>query len=159
MRTALFDLRTTEERACPAGHAQVLCCHPLRFAGGRPRPFPTLYWLACPELDRQLSELERTGWIARIQQRIARDVALKRRVAADHRAYIDERWRRLSAGEREAVRDHGLEETLRRRGIGGILDFKSVKCLHLHYAHRLAADNVIGELIEREGLLRPCGSP
>lgn len=156
MRTTLEDLTTTVEQVCRAGHARVLRCHPLRFQDGRPALFPTLFWLACPDLDQQLSELERCGWIARIQRRIETDHALKERVAADHQACIDERWSMLSVAEQDVVRAHGLEENLRRRGIGGILEFQSVKCLHLHYAHRLAANNAIGELLEQEGLLDPC---
>ena len=166
MRTTLKDLTTTVERNCPAGHALILRCHPLRFRrhplrfeDGRPRPFPTLFWLACADLDRQLSELERSGWIARLQARIASDTELRLRVAGDHQAYIDERWSMLSAADQAAVNAHGLGDNLRRRGIGGILDFTSVKCLHLHYAHHLAAGNAIGEWIEREGRLSPCGAP
>ncbi|MFH0946683.1 MAG: DUF501 domain-containing protein [Planctomycetota bacterium] len=156
MRQTHADLRTDIVRACPDGHPLVLRCHPLRRSPGRPVPFPTLYWLACCEVDRQVAELERAGWIARVQSRLRTDDQFRMSVAADHESYIEQRWERLSPEEQADVRAHGLETDFLSLGIGGIRDFNMVKCLHLHYAHHLADANSIGAWLDQEGLIQPC---
>jgi uncharacterized protein len=158
-RTARFpDLRTSVVRTCPAGHPLVLRCAPLRIVGGRPLPFPTLYWLACDEVARQLSQLERTGAIERIQSLLREDVALRDAIASDHRAYAAEREALLEPEERLLLSEHALLEPLRARGIGGIEDPATVKCLHLHYAHHLARGSTIGRLIEQITPIRLCAA-
>ena len=139
---------STVIRRCPVGHDLVLRCHPLRRDRERPEPFPTLFWLACDAVGAQIARLEYAGGVAEIERRIAADTELRARVHADHDAYIAERWALLSEAEQHRVAVAGLTRSLRERGIGGITNRDSVKCLHLHYAHHLARDSAIGELIE-----------
>lgn len=156
MRQTYADLKTDIVRACPGGHPLVVRCHPLRRSAGRPSPFPTLYWLACEEVDRQVSELERIGWIARVQSRLQADEQFRMSVAADHESYIEQRWGRLSLEEQALVRAQGLAKNFQSLGIGGIRNWGTVKCLHLHYAHHLADTNSIGAWLDEEGLILPC---
>ena len=74
----------------------------------------------------------------------------------DHEGYVAERWSLLDATEREEVRAAGLAEVFEKRGIGGLGNWQSVKCLHLHFAHHLARENAIGALLADEYGLRPC---
>ena len=92
------DVRSEVETTCPAGHDQVLRCHPLRLGGERFEPFPTLFWLVCPQLTYDLSRLEHEGWITRLQERLANDEAFRAEVERDHEVYAQERWSLLSEG-------------------------------------------------------------
>ena len=125
-------------------------------------PFPTLYWLSCPQISRGISELEREGYVRRFQQRIedeAEEFGVKWWNC--HEQYANERWRLLSTHDRDWLLMPGeLKETQRRQsmremiemsGVAGtnhhicygggqelgdiILCVPSVKCLHSHYAH------------------------
>ncbi|MDJ0521673.1 MAG: DUF501 domain-containing protein [Planctomycetota bacterium] len=153
------DVLSTVETRCPAGHPQVLRCHPLRTGEGRFAPFPTQFWLVCPQLTYALSRLEHDGWITRLQDRIREDETFRLEVAGDHARYADERWAMLSSEEQEEVRRRGLESDLRERGIGGTRDRNMVKCLHLHYAFHLARGSAIGRVLDDLGVLAPCVSP
>lgn len=152
------DVRSTVETRCPSGHPQVLRCYPLRTGSGRFEPFPTLFWLVCPALRAALSRLEHEGWIRRLGQRLRDDAAFLASVESDHASYATERWSLLSAPDRDEIRRRGLEGELTKTGIGGIRDWATVKCLHLHYAHHLARGSAIGRALEAVGALRPCAA-
>ncbi|QQE13392.1 DUF501 domain-containing protein [Planctomycetota bacterium] len=130
--------------------------HSVRCDGGEKLiPFPTLYWLTSPRLSVVLSDMERRGAIDQLQQKIMSNGELEHQVADDHRAYINKRWDLLTQADRKVVEaSPTLLETLRARGIGGISNFLMIKCLHLHYAHHLAAlccdgnGSAVGRLIE-----------
>ena len=132
------------ETRCPVGHPQVVRVYPL--VDGE--PFPTLFWLSCPSLVRQIAQLEHQGLIADLEALIARDDDLRAGLFENHRAYIAERWNELSARDRQGVRDRGMADVFWERGIGGILNWTTVKCLHLHYAHHRARANVLGAWID-----------
>ncbi len=149
---------------CPAGHPSVIVNYPLRRVRSRlhpdepPRvvPFPTLYWLTCPSLRQQVSHLERDGLIGVIEAEIAGDDSLRAAVERDHANYIVQRRALLTAVDRALVVQLGLNSDFDSRGIGGIVNRATVKCLHLHLAHHLAAGNAIGAiLVERYGV--KCG--
>lgn len=105
---------------CPSGHPLVIRNDPLDRRG---EPFPTLYWLTCPEAVKAVSRLESQGWIKRLERRAEDDRAWGDAVAAAHRAYAEDRGRSVAGGQRWG-------------GVGGAR--AGVKCLHAHYAHHLA---------------------
>lgn len=140
------------ETRCPVGHPQVVRVYPL--VDGE--PFPTLFWLSCPSLVRQISQLEHQGLVSRLEELVARDDELRARYFDDHRAYIRERWNELSERDRGWIDDQALSDVYHERGIGGILNWASVKCLHLHYAHHLARANVLGAWIDKHYQIDPC---
>lgn len=141
------------EHRCPASHPQVIRVYPL-IEG---KPFPTLFWLTCPEVVRQISRLEHEGWIERLEELIQSDPELRRRYHESHRAYIRERWEALSEEDRRWVEAHGLLEVFQGRGIGGLRNWDRVKCLHMHYAHYQArGENPIGKWIEERFPIREC---
>lgn len=145
-------VRAVEAR-CPVGHPQVIRVYPLVEG----EPFPTLFWLTCPSLVGQISQLEHRGTIAELEATLARDANLRRRYEDDHRAYIAERWHELSERDRRWVEAQGLSDAFLERGIGGIRHWSSVKCLHLHYAHHRARANVLGAWIDARYDLVACG--
>jgi len=130
--------------------------YPLRRGrDGRPEPFPTLYWLTDPRLCRDVADLERRGTIRAIEAEAGRDAGLRAALAEDHARYARRRWAALTAGDRRAVEAAGLVEALRDRGVGGVADFATIKCLHAHVAHHLgdpAGNAVARRLVEEYGL-------
>ncbi len=130
-------------RRCRYGFPQVIRVHPIVDAV----PFPTLYWLTCPFLTRRIDRLEAGGWIGRLEQRLGSDPGLQARLRVAREAYIRERYALLSEAERREVDARGWEENLLGRGIGGIAEANRIKCLHLHVAHALVAENPVGALV------------
>jgi exopolyphosphatase / guanosine-5'-triphosphate,3'-diphosphate pyrophosphatase len=105
---------------CPGGHPLVIRNRPYDAEG---RPFPTLFWLTCPDAVRAVSRLESDGWIARLNARAERDPAYGEALERTHAEYARERDREADGTEIEG-------------GVGGTR--RGVKCLHAHYANHLA---------------------
>jgi exopolyphosphatase / guanosine-5'-triphosphate,3'-diphosphate pyrophosphatase len=112
---------------CRGGHPLVIRNAPLDERGD---PFPTTFWLTCPDAVRAVSRLEAEGWISRLNEQLESDLGFAEAVAQAHAEYARERARDDPAAER-----HG--------GVGGTR--KGLKCLHAHYANHLAGgDDVVG---------------
>jgi exopolyphosphatase/guanosine-5'-triphosphate,3'-diphosphate pyrophosphatase len=118
---------------CPGGHPLVIRNHPFDPDG---RPFPTLFWLTCPDAVRAVARLEAGGWIAELNERAASDAAFAEAVARAHDDYASER-----ASDATQAGEFG--------GVGGTR--RGIKCLHAHYANRVAggADPVGDWVAER----------
>jgi exopolyphosphatase / guanosine-5'-triphosphate,3'-diphosphate pyrophosphatase len=111
---------------CPPDHPLVIRNHPVGPDGA---PFPTLYWLTCPQAVKAVSRLESEGWI----RRLGVDQSIRDGFERAHREY---------AAERGALAD-GAEAW---GGVGGTRS--GVKCLHAHYAYHLAGgDDPVGEWV------------
>ena len=112
---------------CTGGHPLVIRNAPLDVNG---EPFPTTYWLTCPDAVKAVARIESEGWIARLNDRVQDDEAFDEALEAAHRAYASERGADLP----EAAAWGGVAGT--RTG---------VKCLHAHYAYHLAGgDDPVG---------------
>ena len=142
---------------CPEGHPAVITNHPLHIKANRIAPFPTMFWLSCPELGRIISRLEMSGLIQQLDDRLAQDDELAAALQSDHERYVVQRWQLLNETEQLQVRDAGLYDMFQKRGIGGLNHWRSVKCLHLHFAHHLADSNAIGAILSEEFGVQPCG--
>ena len=112
---------------CTGGHPLVIRNAPLDANGD---PFPTTYWLTCPDAVKAVARVESEGWIARLNDRVQDDEAFDDALEIAHRAYAEER----GADLHEA------------RGWGGVAGTRTgVKCLHAHYAYHLAGgDDPVG---------------
>lgn len=86
-------------------------------------PFPTLYWLTCPETVKAVSRLESEGWIKRLAEQAEVDPELRTALRLAHEEYARDR----------AELHPGAEAW---GGVGGAAS--GVKCLHAHYAYHLA---------------------
>lgn len=125
----------TVVKRCSFGYPMVLETSPL--VGGK--PFPTLHWLTCPHLRKEISRLEAEGHIKRYQEIL--------KVSPVFRQLF------LEAVEADRKRKKELSKTLQgetawieKLGIGGVRNPLNVKCLHLHVASYLAGiPNPIGE--------------
>ena len=95
-------------------------------------PLPTTYWLVDPELSRAIARLEADGGV-----RAAEDTVDPDALAAAHVRYAAERDARI-APDHDGPRPFG--------GVGGTRI--GVKCLHAHYAYRLAGgDDPVGDWV------------
>jgi len=114
---------------CPFGRPAVTEQAPFDESG---EPFPTTYWLTCPQLVAKLARVEAAGGV--------------------------ERWSRLAREDPElrASAERGHEEQRRLRperdaGIGGQTRTGGLKCLHAHAAFALARPGYeLGEQIVAE---------
>jgi exopolyphosphatase / guanosine-5'-triphosphate,3'-diphosphate pyrophosphatase len=112
---------------CTIGHPFVIRNRPIDPEGN---PFPTIYWLTCPDTVKLVSQLESEGWIASLNNRYDVDPEFREAVDEAHGAY---------AAEREEM----LPGAGGGGGVGGTR--RKIKCLHAHYAYHLAGgDDVVG---------------
>ena len=112
---------------CPLGHPLVIRNAPFDASGA---PFPTTFWLTCPDAVRAVSRLEAGGEIGRLNERYDADPAFHEAV---DRAHAD-------AGQERA---RFAPEARSWGGVGGTR--RGIKCLHAHYANHLAGgDDVVG---------------
>ncbi len=112
---------------CVGEHPLVIRNAPIDADG---RPFPTLFWLTCPDAVKAVSRVEASGAIAELNARADTDAAFASSVSRAHEAYARERARD----------DHGAKAS---GGVGGTR--VGVKCLHAHYANHLAGgDDPVG---------------
>ncbi len=113
-------------------------------------PFPTLYWLTCPILKKEISHIEKDGWVGKLENEYFQVgsenlAALKK----NHADYRDQRIALLdSVGISWDKIPEQMAEIIKTTGIGGIHDFDHIKCLHLHYAHHLASENQVGKVMD-----------
>src|ERR671930_1399421 len=122
---------------CSGCHTLVVRNRPFGASG---KPFPTLYWLTCPDAVRAVSALESEGWIDRLEREFDPEA-----IAGIHRAYAEERARLAPE-----ARSWG--------GVGGTAT--GLKCLHAHYAyHVVGGEDAVGawvahrvEPLHEEGL-------
>ena len=99
-----------------------------------------MLWLVCPDLVRRISELEAAGLVQAFDDRLRHDEqqAARHRLRQAHQSYVAARWRLLSDEHRSYIEQQGWRQTFEEGGIGGITDWTTVKCLHVHYADWLA---------------------
>lgn len=126
-----------------AGNPRVIAVYPLMEQAGQMVPFPTYYWLVDPVLHKQLANLERQGVVKQIEQILQDDEELMQRYHNDHRRYINQRLSALPPIDRIRAGD------LKTKGIAGIADWNTVKCLHAHLAHELSdpEGNTVAQII------------
>lgn len=114
---------------CHLGVPMVIESHPVLEDGS---PFPTLYWLTCPILNKRVSTLESEGSMNDVTDRLRTDPSLQRRLADAIDRY------RAQRDAHSVIKESGGPP-------GGGPD--RVKCLHSHVAHELAGGaNPIGSI-------------
>src|SRR5687768_16704775 len=127
---------------CPFGAPAVTGQAPYDEDGN---PFPTTYYLTCPQLVAAVARLEAAGGVERWSRALEDDEEL----AADlERATAEQRRIRRELGEDARGDDGGSSLEL---GIGGSANPRRLKCLHAHVAYGLANPGyLLGERVLAE---------
>ncbi|MHB1243132.1 MAG: DUF501 domain-containing protein [Gaiellaceae bacterium] len=128
---------------CPFGAPAVTEQAPYDANGD---PFPTTYYLTCPQLVAAVARLEAAGGVERWSEAVEQDPVL----AADlERATEEQRRVRHELAGGRTGRDAGASLGL---GIAGSANPRRLKCLHAHAAYALAhpgyllGERVLGEI-------------
>jgi hypothetical protein len=118
-------------------------------------PFPTLYWLCHNEIRRAIGDLERTGHVRLLQERLNSNPDDAKSFRQAHDDYARERWLSLTEQDRAAVEEHhdGMTLMLQDSGVSGTdyrcTEVPNIKCLHAHYAHyRSSSGNLVGKWVD-----------
>lgn len=123
---------------CSFGFPTVILSYPIRDGV----PFPTIHYLTCPYLTKEISRLEEKGLIEKFEDLIKFDEEFRKRYENSHNEVINKRVSILSKADEKWLK------VLSTVGTGGIRDFSTVKCLHLHVADYLAGiNNPVGESV------------
>ncbi|MEW6088820.1 MAG: DUF501 domain-containing protein [bacterium] len=109
-----------------------------------PELSPTIFWLTCPHEIYLISRLESDGLIKKIKNKFIINTSLKENIITINKNF---------AGYRKKFYPPGLSikrvKSLEGKGIDGIKDLSSLKCLHSHWAYHIAVKkNPIGNIIE-----------
>lgn len=135
-------------KRCSWGYPQVILCYPLKEG----KPFPTLYWLTCPYLNKYVGELESKGTISSFLKLVKINEDFKNKLEEANKSYAQQRVSLLSDYIRNflKVRFPSYWEAIQERGVGGVMESEGVKCLHAHVAYYLAGGKTpIGEEVLR----------
>lgn len=146
---------------CEHGFPQVIVNRPVFAPESQIEIFPTLYWLTCPYLRREIALLEGEGLIAQFEERIATDEEFAKKVEDNHREYAARRLALIPVEVRNRLQEEYPEryQVLAESGVGGIRNPEGVKCLHTHVADYLAeGKNVIGAEVMKL-LAKPSSCP
>jgi hypothetical protein len=134
-------------RFCVYDYPQVITNRPLIVLEPDIEIFPTLYWLTCPYLNKEVAQLEADGFIAQFEQRIDEDPEFAAAVRKNHADYAARRLALIPVEVRERMgKDYPQRyQVLAETGVGGTRNPHGVKCLHAHVADYLVnGENVIG---------------
>ncbi|GFH51089.1 hypothetical protein CTEN210_07565 [Chaetoceros tenuissimus] len=104
-------------------------------------PFPTMIWLTHPVLKTLISQVElgSTDNVTKMQEKLHSKKEYLDKMKLAHESYGTDRWNLLTEDDRDDVTKRKWTEALgNKRGVAGIRNFGSIKCLHTHSAHYLA---------------------
>lgn len=104
-------------------------------------PFPTMYWLTHPYLRTLISqiEIEPTHNVKAMEQKLLSHPDYLESMHNAHVSYGTQRWNLLTDEERIYAEERKWIDALASgRGVAGIRNFETIKCLHAHAAHYLA---------------------
>lgn len=121
-------------------------------------PFPTLFWLCNADIGRAIGDLERTGHVTILQERLNNDEENAKMFRQAHDDYAQERWLSLTAQHRESLElyHNGMRAMLQESGVSGTAyhhaAVPNIKCLHAHYAHYRSSNsptegNLVGKWV------------
>lgn len=130
--------------SCANGVPLVLKMHPLVDN----KPFPTLYWLSSKDLHKAISQIEMIGTVKQLEQRLQDDPDWMAAYQENQREYVATRWANCSSEETALLTRLGYAGLMDTYGIGGLRDWQQIRCLHMHYAHHLCGNNVIGQWLD-----------
>ena len=140
-------------KRCQSNYPQVIITAPiLKKENGEVGIFPTTFWLSCPQLNYRIGQLETKGLVKEIKKEIGQDENLVTRLNQAHQNYAQARLSLVNDNKLDKLKEDsfGQYKVLKNSGVGGILNFSGLKCLHTHYAHYLVDQiNPVGEKVDK----------
>ncbi|MFG1489228.1 DUF501 domain-containing protein, partial [Oceanospirillum sp. HFRX-1_2] len=106
------------------------------------------YWMTSELLKKEISHIEARGEIKALEERLIEDPEFLAQYHASHQDYVDQRWHYMTEEERVFAEQAGFLKLLKEKGIGGIANWDTVRCLHTQYAHHLCGRNVVGQWMD-----------
>lgn len=141
---------------CSYGYPVVLKTAPLLVHDSNEfEVFPTLYWLSCPRRKEKVARIESSGYIGKLEGELASNPELKEEYLKNEKSYLEEQSTLITEEEKEFLEKKGAQDAL-TRGIGGIESDEHIKCLHLHLAHQIADENVLGRILQERFKFTDC---
>jgi hypothetical protein len=113
-------------------------------------PFPTIYWVTHPRLRALISKLELDQVGVALEKKLKEDLVAMEQMKRAHLLYGQERQALLQESDWEWIRQRNWQDAFgENRGVAGIRNPASVKCLHAHAAHYWSGceENVIGKWV------------
>lgn len=107
-----------------------------------------ILWLTCPYLNEKIHAIEDLGYISRISRFVSNNHQMKEKMSAAHSHFYYLRKRLY----RDFFKDLYPEKLigLFNTGVGGVRDYTSLKCLHMHFSHyRIYDNNIAGYITQR----------
>ncbi|NLJ83846.1 MAG: DUF501 domain-containing protein [Halanaerobiaceae bacterium] len=132
---------------CPFQKPAVLLTEPYSEEKG---VFPTIYWLSCPYLVKEIARLEARGYVKSYSLLVKEDRDFRERLRTAHKKYAEKRMALLSGEKVEKLKagSPAIYRVLKDSGVGGINNLEGIKCLHVHVADYLVnKENPIGEKV------------
>ena len=115
------------------------------------KPFPNMYWLSDRKICKEIDHIESRGFVKELENNIIpNNPDLIQSLVEDHKKYIAKRWKYFEQEYELDSIEEVYKQALKEKGIGGLMKFDRVRCLHMHYAHYLVDGNSIGQLIEEK---------
>jgi hypothetical protein len=144
-------IRAIVER-CKYGYPKIVLLDPSLQEGSpvmlNYQSLSNLMWLTCPYLNNEIHELENEGYIKKISDFINNDNDFKALMKSAHanfyflRNYIYWKYVKKTTD--------GKPMDIFTKGIGGIRELDSLKCLHVHFCHySIYKCNVAGHITYR----------
>jgi len=116
-------------------------------------PFPTIFWVTNPHIRALISKLELQQYGIKYEKDLADNKEAQEFMNTAHVNYGKEREKVITKEDWEWIRTRKWEGAFAKtRGVAGIRNPRSVKCLHAHAAHFWSGctDNVIGGWVAKE---------
>ena len=118
-------------------------------------PFPTIYWVTHPRLRALISKLELDHVGVALEKKLKEDTVATEQMKSAHLLYGQERQALLQESDWEWIRKRNWQDAFgENRGVAGIRNPASVKCLHAHAAHYWSGceENIIGKWVAEKVL-------
>lgn len=116
-------------------------------------PFPTIYWVTHPRIKALISKLELDKWGTKLEKRLQEESDALESMQRAHKEYGQERYNMITTEDREWIQQRKWDAAFAvTRGVAGIRNYASIKCLHAHAAHYWSGcqDNIVGKWVAKE---------
>lgn len=128
---------------CSYGIPRVLLLNPIKDNKPDYEAISNLFWLSCPYLNEEIHKLEDKGFIKTINEIIHNNSSYKVYMKNAHSHFYF--LRRILC--RNILNDDQDDINFLKRGIGGVHDLDTIKCLHINLTHHRICNNNIAGLI------------